>query len=211
MRRFVTLFTSVSMLVGTAGALSAQVRDRGLVELPPQPVRAGFYVTAGLGNGMEQYKYSDDPLGYTDWLSSPAVAVRVGGTPNASLRIGAELFGWWNSFYDGTAASHATDSFSAILLDGQFYPAPRSGFYVKGGVGIARSAESFDCCQTVSENGFGWSAGAGYDLPLSRNVAISPVVDFYQGSFAERGAPTITEHVLNIGVSLTFQAGRSRF
>ncbi|MGH7583876.1 MAG: outer membrane protein [Gemmatimonadales bacterium] len=214
MRRYVTLVTLIALVVAPGAALRAQGRGRGLVEVPARPLRAGLYVTGGLGDGQEQYKYSDDPLGYTNWLSSPAAMLRIGGTPSPSVRLGGELFGWWNRFYnaDPDIQTHATDSFGVLLLDAQFYPAVRSGFYVKGGLGLARSAESYECCfETVSESGFGWGVGAGYDFQLSRNISIAPTVDFYQGSFSERDNPTITEHVLNIGASITFQSGRRRF
>lgn len=211
MRRNVAIYALIALTLGSARALQAQGRDRGLVELPARPVRSGLYLTGGLGNGLEQYQYSDAP-GYTSWLSSPAAVLRIGGTPNQSVRLGAELFGWWNKIFDADQQLNATDTFSAFLLDAQFYPDRRAGFYVKGGMGIARSGESFECCiENVSETGFGWSIGAGYDLPLSRGLAIAPTIDFYQGSFAQRGQPTITEHVLNVGVSLTFQSGGRRW
>ncbi len=210
MRRSVAACVALlGLIAGQTSDLHAQRRDRGLVEVSPSGLRGGLYVTGGIGNGMEQYKYSNDALGYTDWLSSPAAVLRIGGTPSSSVRVGGELFGWWNRVYDTQAQSDATETFTAALVDVQLYPSPRAGFYVKGGVGLARSGESFGYgADGPSENGFGWSVGAGYDIPLSRSVSISPTADFYQGSFAERGQPTITEHVLNLGVSLTFQSGR---
>lgn len=212
MRRNVASLALIALIAGSATALHAQGRDRGLIELPPRAVRGGLYLTGGLGNGLEQYKYSDDPLGYTSWLSSPAAVLRIGGTPSQSVRLGAELFGWWNGIYDATQQMNATDTFGAFLIDAQYYPDRHGGFYLKGGVGIAHSGESFSCCvASASESGFGWSVGAGYDIPLSRNLAIAPIADFYQGSFAHRGQATITERVLNLGVSLTFQSGGRRW
>ncbi|MGH7592652.1 MAG: outer membrane protein [Gemmatimonadales bacterium] len=208
MSRNAALLALMALIAGSATELHAQGRDRGLVELSPRATRGGLYITGGLGNGLEQYQYSDDPLGYTTWLSSPAAVLRIGGTPNQSVRLGAELFGWWNGIYDTALQQNATDNFSAFLIDAQFYPDRRAGFYVKGGLGIARSGESFSYgYSSFSESGFGWSVGAGYDIRLSRNFAIAPTADFYQGTFAQRGQATITEHVLNLGVSLTFQSG----
>lgn len=211
MSRTATSLALLTLVAGTAPALHAQGRDRGLVELPSRPMRSGFYITGGIGNGMEQYKFSDDPAGYTDRLSSPAAVIRIGGSPNASLRVGAELFGWWNSYYSETQQQNATDTFGTLMLVGQVYPAPKAGFYLKGGLGLAHSGSSFEDGSSVNESGFGFTVGAGYDIALSRNVAISPVIDFYQGSFSQRGQPTLTERVLNVGASITFQSsGRRR-
>jgi hypothetical protein len=52
--------------------------------------------------------------------------------------------------------------------------------------------------------------GAGYEIQLSRSIAIGPSVEFYQGSFSRRDEPTLTERVLNIGGQITFQTGGRR-
>lgn len=211
MQRTTMALTILALAGGAVPTLSAQGRDRGLVELAPPAMRSGFYITGGLGDGMDRYKYQD-LSSYTDWLSSPAAVLRIGGTPNESVRLGGELFGWWNSAYDPTLQENTTETFTAALLDAQFYPAPRSGFYVKGGIGVGRSGTSFEVEQSIGKNAFVWSVGAGYDIPLSRSISIAPTIDFYQGAFNRRGAPTdsYTEQVLNIGASLTFQSRRHR-
>jgi hypothetical protein len=214
MRRNTAFLLTIILAAGATSGLHAQGRDRGLVELGGAPLRSGMYITLGVGDGMDQYKFQDLDS-YSDWLSSPAAVLRIGGTVNQNVRIGAELFGWWHSYYnaDPTILENETESFTAVLLDGQFYPAVRSGFYLKGGLGFGRSAASYEFDPTASNTGFVWSVGAGYDIPLSRTVSLSPTVDFYQGSFGPGNDPTsaYTEHVLNIGASLTFQSRRRRF
>jgi opacity protein-like surface antigen len=209
MRRNASLLALISMIAAAATPMPAQGRDRGLVEMPDQPLRGGLYLTGGIGDGLEQYRYHD-LTGYTDWLSSPAAVLRIGGTPNRNVRVGGELFGWWNSAYNTDLQENTTETFTAALLDAQLYPSPRAGFYVKGGLGFGRSGTSFELERSIGKTGFVWSAGAGYDIPLSRSVSIAPTVDFYQGSFNHAGDPTdsYTERVLNVGASLTFQSGR---
>jgi len=209
MQRFITSLAVFTLASGAVAALPAQGRDRGLIEMPSRGLRSGLYITGGIGDGLDSYKYSDLSK-YTDWLSSPAAVLRIGGTPNQSVRVGGELFGWWNSAYDASLQENTTETFTAALLDVQLYPARQSGFYVKGGVGIGRSGTSFEIEQSIGKNAFVYSVGAGYDIPLSRNVSIAPTIDFYQGSFTHRGVPTDSyiERVLNIGASLTFQSGR---
>jgi opacity protein-like surface antigen len=211
MQRTTMALTILALAGGAASTLSAQGRDPGLVEVAPPAMRSGMYITGGLGDGMDRYQYQD-LSSYTDWLSSPAAVLRIGGTPNNSVRLGGELFGWWNSAYDPTLQENTTETFTAALLDVQFYPAARSGFYVKGGIGRGRSGTSFEFEQSIGKNAFVWSVGAGYDIPLSRSISIAPTIDFYQGAFNSRGVPTdsYTEQVLNIGASLTFQSGRRR-
>lgn len=204
------ILASLSLLVLTTGAvtsLEAQDRrggrDRGLVELPARSLRSGFFITGAVGAGAEQNKFSDE-LDYTKSLSKPMLAVRLGGTPNANIRVGAELFGWWN------AVDQGTETFGGAMLIGQFYPMRNGGLYLKGGGGIAQSGINFNNGSSTHETGFGWTAGAGYDIQLSPQFSIGPTLDYYKGTFTKRNEATLSEHVLNIGVQVTFQTGGRR-
>lgn len=203
MRRPILLAALFAVSAASLAPLAAQrsSRDRGIVELAPEPTRGGFYATLGVGAGREQYKFSDQNE-FTDALTKPTIAIRLGGTPNANVRVGAELFGW------GSEVEEGTESFSTALLSAQIYPSQTAGLYLKAGGGIARSGIDFDNGSSTFETGFGWTLGAGYDLPLSRSVSLGPTIDLYQGSFTQRNEPTLTERVLNIGVQVTFQTGR---
>ncbi len=208
------------MLVFVGAGLLTQVdaqagrRDRGLVEVAPSPMRGGFYFTGVFGAGREQCKYSDVPCAVLDadgnplpssgtWrdpITSPALAFRIGGTPNPSFRVGAEFMGW--SGGNGPYTEHS----SQLLLDGQFYPALRTGFYLKGGLGYGWDWTNFnDGTKSNTESGFAFNLGVGFDIPLSRYASIGPDIDFYQGSFPSAGQPTLTDRVLLLGVSLTLQ------
>jgi hypothetical protein len=202
MRRPILLAILLAASAAAVSPVSAQraQRDRGIVELEPAGVRGGFYATLGIGAGREQFKFSDD-LEFSEALTKPTITIRLGGTPNPSTRVGAELFGWANDVDEGT------ESFAAFLLSAQVYPVKTNGLYLKAGGGFARSGIDYNNGSSTTESGFAWSAGAGFDLPLSRSVALGPTVDFYQGSFTRRNEPTLTERVLNIGVQVTFQTG----
>ena len=209
----------LTLVAGTTPALHAQGRDRGLIELPSRPMRSGLYITGVLGAGREQCKFetapcavlnaNGDPLpdnGNT-WrsaITSPAGAIRVGGTASRNVRVGAELFGW--SADNGPT----TESTLGLLANVQLYPSPRSGFYVKGGVGYGWSAVDFHDGSKATETGFLFNVGAGIEFPLNRSISIGPVVDFYQGSYPHLGDETISERILMFGVSLTAQSGRRR-
>lgn len=203
MRRPILLAALFAVSAASLAPLAAQrsSRDRGIVELAPEPTRGGFYASLGIGAGREQYKFSDQAK-FTDALTKPTIAIRLGGTPNANVRVGAELFGW------GSEVEEGTESFSAALLSAQVYPSQTAGLYLKAGGGIARSGIDFNNGSSTFETGFAWTLGAGYDLPLSRSFSLGPTLDLFQGSFTKRNEPTLTERVLNIGVQVTFQTGR---
>lgn len=210
---------AVLALLAVAGAttsLSAQgrrgdrdrdrERDRGLVEVEPTGLRSGFYIGGGLGAGAEQYKYADE-TDYTKSYTKPSISVRLGGTPNQNIRLGGEVFGWSGEVQDGT------EYMGLLLLTGQFYPSAKSGFFLKAGGGFGTSGTSYSDYVTTANDyrsGFAWSAGAGFDIALSRSISLAPTVDFYQGTFTKRGEIDYTERVLNVGVQVTFQTNGRR-
>ena len=209
MRRLVLALVAVA-LVGTSSTLAAQGRrdrDRGLVEVGSTGIRGGFFISGGLGAGRESFKFEDE-LDYSEPLTKPTLTIRLGGTPNSNVRLGGEIFAWGNEVPETDEQLGGMESFSTIMGTIQFYPAPSQGLYLKGGGGIAMSSFDEDFGPTTTETGFGWTIGAGYEIPVSRKVAIAPTIDFYQGSFGQRNEPTLYERVLNIGVSVTFQTGR---
>lgn len=201
MRRTVALFVLLALGASALSPLAAQGRrDRGLVELAAPSTRGGFFITGGLGAGAEQYKFDTDE-DYSESLTKPTIMLRLGGTPNANVRVGAELFGWGSDEPDGF------ESFSTALVAFQYFPSRDQGLFLKVAGGVGRSGIEFDNGASTYESGFAWSVGAGYDIQLSRSFGLGPSVDFYQAAFTSRDQPTLRERVLNIGVQLTFQTG----
>ncbi len=221
MRRIAASVVLISLAAGALSSLAAQGRDRGLIELPARAMRSGFYFTGALGAGREQCKFETAPCGVLDangntlpsngdtWrkgVTSPSFDIRLGGTPSAQTRIGAELFGW--SADNGPT----TERTAALLANIQLYPARDAGFYIKGGLGYGWSSVDFHDGSTATDHGFVFNVGAGYEFQVSRNVAIGPVVDFYQGAYPGGvGEETLTERIGFVGLSITLQSGRRRF
>ena len=217
MRRTTACLALLALAAGATNSAAAQGRgrDRGLVELPPEGTRRGVFLTGGLGDGSEQYRYSDsDPYVYSPALGKPSLLLRLGGTPSQNVRLGGEFFGWWNHRNDVGGGVAATEYFTALLLTAEFYPGQRSGFFLKGGAGLGWNGVSFYNGSGNQLSGFAWTAGAGYEFPLSRSIALGPAVDFYQASFdnsRDASDPyTLSERVLNLGVQITFQSGGRR-
>ncbi len=203
MVRNVLILLAAAAMVAPFSLEAQGRRDRGLVERAPANLRGGFYITGGLGAGAEQFKFSDEAE-WTEKLTKPTFTLRLGGTPDAHVRVGAELFAWSAETEDGT------ESFGTVLGVIQVYPMRDGGLWLKAGGGVAESAVDFFNGARTSESGFAWTFGAGYEIQLSRSLAIGPAVELYQGSFQRRGEPTLNERVLNIGGQITFQTGGRR-
>lgn len=210
--RFAVTTLSLLLAVSVVDTASAQ-RRRGLVDVTRSGDRGGFWIGIGVGAGTESSKL-DGESRYTDGLTKPTFSIRGGGTVNPNLRLGGELFGWTDRHYDSQAADNVTSYFGGLLLTGQFYPSRRSGFFVKGGLGVTRSGEDLaGPGGDLHEDGFGYSVGAGYEIKLSPAVFITPTIDWYQHRSQIRDQqgvilPTFHDRLINIGVSLTFQSGR---
>ncbi|MEO7353064.1 MAG: outer membrane beta-barrel protein [Gemmatimonadales bacterium] len=209
MPRALVAFALLALTASAVTSLAAQDRrggrDRGLVELPAEGVRSGFFISGTVGAGAEQNKYSVETE-YTQSLTKPTLGLRLGGTPNSSVRVGGEFFGWFNSVDGGT------ETFGAALVMAQVYPVKTAGLYLKAGGGIAQAGTppADFIGPNITETGFGWSVGAGFDIALSPQVSVGPTVDFYKGTFTKRNEPTLSDRVLNIGVQLSFQTGGRR-
>jgi len=109
---------------------------------------------------------------------------RIGGTLNQRVLLGAESSGWIGS-RDGV--DYSRGNLSALLL---FYPSPRGGLYLKGGLGFSYVTTSISSSTTIdgvfyfnsvseSKGGFGATAGVGYDVRLGRNIYLVPAIDWY--------------------------------
>src|SRR5215216_6174480 len=109
----------------------AQKTPRGLVEVQ-EGGRHGFWGALGLGAGGEAFDLRDG-AGYSSELYRPTVSLRLGGTPNRYLRLGGEIQGWIDD------QGNRTESLTSLLFIGQLYPAPLTGLYLKGGLGLGRS------------------------------------------------------------------------
>ena len=145
-----------------------------------------------------------DEFGYSDNLTKPTVQIRLGGTVNPHLRLGGELSSWINSYYD---SGNVTETVSGVLGIAQFYPAARAGFYLKGGLGLGRSAVDYSGGPTISDLGFAAVVGLGYDIRVARHLAITPTLDFQYHDYSGAQGGGYRERIGALGVALTYQSG----
>ena len=183
------------------GSLAAQHAPRGLVEVPDQAGRHGFWGAFGVGAGGEAFDLRDG-AGYGDELYRPTVSLRLGGTPTRYLRLGGEILGWFDD------RGRQTESITSLLFITQFYPAPRTGLYLKGGLGLGRNQVDFDDGVGLGETGFAGLLGAGWEIRVGRRLYLNPALDLVQHRYTARGGERYRERILNLGLGVLFQSGR---
>jgi hypothetical protein len=122
----------------------------------------GFWIGFGLGGGV-----ANDEGGGAGYF-------RLGGTPSEKILLGGEAIAWVKSENNTTLSQ---GNATATIL---FYPGPSGGFFLKTGLGFATvtaTATSGNVTVTVTDNGFGTTFGAGYDIKLGRNIYLTPNAD----------------------------------
>ncbi len=210
-----------SRIVGTALAFALSFaavhgaeaqRRRGLVDVTPSSERQGFWLNLGLGAGTESSRL-EPATDYTEGLTKPTFNLRLGGTVNPHLRLGAEIIGWADSRYDADFEGNIRSYLGGIFMIGQIYPMRNAGLFVKTGLGVTRSGEDVDGPGDLHEDGFGWTVGAGYEVRLSRSIYLTPTIDLMQHRSQIRDEfgdllPAFHNRLLTIGVALTLQPGR---
>jgi hypothetical protein len=188
---------AILMLAGTA---TAQEAPRGLVEVH-EGGRHGFWGGLGIGAGGEAFDLRDG-LGYSEVLYRPTVSLRLGGTPNRYLRLGGEVLGWINDQGD------RTESLTSVLFITQLYPAPMTGFYLKGGLGLGRNEVDFNDGFGVGDTGFAGLLGAGWEVRVGKRWYLNPAVDLVEHRYTGRGGDRYRERLVNFGLGVLFQSGR---
>ncbi len=162
MRRAIGAFVGLTVMLALASPVAAQ----------EQAKHRGFWISFGLGGG---WNLSRNVGADGNSAAGGAGYIRLGGTPSEKLLLGGELIGWGRS-EDGVSLGRGNATFTAM-----FYPSVEAGVYVKGGLGgssIATTVSSGDTTTTVHDEGFGATAGLGWDIRLARNFFLTPGVDF---------------------------------
>ena len=199
--RVTVVVVQVTLLLGfLINDVSAQQPPPGLVEVK-EGSRRGFWFGLGVGAGGESYDVRDG-AGYSGLFYQPTVSLRAGGTISPNLRLGGEALVWINEEPD------AVESLSSLLFVAQFYPIKSAGLYLKGGLGVGRTAVEFWDGFDVGDTGFAGLLGAGYELRLGRHVYLNPVIDLVGHSYHARAGGSYRERLVHFGLGLMFQTGR---
>lgn len=157
--------TAILVLASPGMAISQETEADGLPEH-----REGFWLSGGLGAGFED-----------EGDAGTALYIRLGGT----------LGDHWALGFDGIGVAHevrvlgggeTTLTRSNSLAALYYFPSPRRGFYLKGGVGFSVVDVSTDIAGgptiSVQDDGLGAGFGAGWDLRVGGgNLYLTPNVD----------------------------------
>ncbi len=169
----------------------------------PRP-RDGFWAALGLGYGANSMSCGGG-CAFTPDAKGGAItaSVKMGGTPKSSLRLGGEINVWVKN------VAGLTETVGNISGAAYFYPAPRGGFFVKGGLGLA----SFHLTQansSLSADGVGLLTGVGYDVRLSQKVSLTPVANVFVGSDGDLKSgstlviPGVRHTIVDFGLSVQY-------
>ena len=191
---------SAAAILLLGGAATAQDAPRGLVEVSDHG-RHGFWGALGVGAGGEAFDLRDG-AGYSGELYRPTISLRLGGTPSRYVRLGGELQGWIDD------QGSRTESLTSLLFITQFYPAPATGLYLKGGLGLGRSEVDFDEGFGIGDTGFAGLVGAGWEVRVGRRLYLNPAIDLIQHRYTGRGGDRYRERIVNFGIGVLFQSGR---
>jgi hypothetical protein len=175
MKRLLLVASLVSLL-GSPGSLAGQ-------ESSTPDYRSGFWIGFGLGPGHAQIDCSacgpipaGDPWAGGTGLSAYLV---MGGTPRPNLLLGGEL----NMYGKESPSSEREALLGSVALVAQYYPFASSQAFIRGGAGFGHYfltshyyTHSFlgRTASGLESTGFAVQGGAGYDLLLTRRLALVP-------------------------------------
>jgi hypothetical protein len=157
--------------------------------------RAGFTFGLGLGYGWMSLGCDDCAGGERE--GGLGGNIMLGAALGPTVVVGAEATGWSRTGAD--TSLFFTNVSGAVY----FYPMAAQGLFLKGGIGTslvktATAGGGFGS-HIASERGLGLLLGAGYDLRLGTNPTVTPVVNYFRGSFAGSSADLV-----QVGLGLTF-------
>lgn len=182
------------LVVGALGSAQAQRAQK----------REGFWIGFGFGYGSSSLSCgSGCSFSSSSKGGGGAGFLKMGGTLSPKVLLGGEVNAWVK---DVSGTTEEVGNVSAAVY---FYPAPASGFFLKGGAGFA-SYMLRNGGSSISASGFGLIAGLGYDIRVGRMISLTPTGNFYFGSDGDLKdgstvvIPSVKHTVFDIGLGITF-------
>src|SRR5262245_30937851 len=193
------------MRVRVAVSLVASFLLLSVASARAEPYRSGFWI--GFGAGYGSARVDCDGCGNSDREGSVSGYLRLGGTLNRHVLLGARVNGWTKE-QSGTRVTLGNGSGTLTL-----YPGAYSGFFLEVGFGVAWIHTSvregaFDV--SVNKAGFGLTSTIGWDLRVGRNFSLTPSLSYYYGRPGDISVervvvlPNVTQGVWEIALGFTF-------
>ncbi len=156
----------------------------------------GFWLRFGLGYGSVDLTcdgcQSSREGGVAGFLA-------LGGTLGPHWQLGGETSSWVKS------EEGITLTIGTATLSGYYYPSLKNGLYLRAGAGLSYSIAT-DGSASETHTGVGGILGLGYDIPVSRKVAISPYASWSLGSLGtDAPVGTLHQNTLQVGLGVTFE------
>ncbi|HXL10977.1 MAG TPA: autotransporter outer membrane beta-barrel domain-containing protein [Gemmatimonadales bacterium] len=191
MRTAACILAAAGLLGVTASVARAQYPQR----------REGFWIGFGLGYGSANITCGT--CGSGPRTGGVTAFLKLGGTPSRNVLIGGAINGWSHSSGD------TTETMGNVTASLYYYPAA-SGFFLTGGLGF--SDYSVNTTPSIRGTGWGFTAGAGYDIRVGQNVSLTPVANFVYGGVGDLnvsgGGGTFAtgwkQNVVDFGLGVTF-------
>jgi hypothetical protein len=144
-----------------------------------EPTVRPWWVGLELGDG--QIKLTSDQFRGT---SNPAFALGfIGGHSLGNrARIGLELNGWLLQAYNN-ANPAVGESVSNVLAVVDAFPIRKTPLFLRAGAGLALYENNRPA--GFNSNGWSWTVGVGYEIPLTQSFALAPIVDYSAGSLGD--------------------------
>jgi len=167
--------------------------------------RQGFWI--GFGAGYGSASLDCDGCDTSNREGSVTGFLKLGGTLSKQVLLGVEGNAWAK---DQEGVRLTLGNFSGTLT---VYPQASAGFFLKVGAGLAyfdTSVTEGAVTTSVNKTGFGFLAGAGYDLRVGQNVSITPCVNYYYGRpgnvtiAGELVFGSLRQNVFDFGLGVTF-------
>ena len=164
-------------------------------------IRNGFWGGIDAGAGFLNQSFNDEDRNSTSFY----VGFNGGYTINPHFLIGLELSGWLLEasnqycYYAYCSDASEGEGIMQIFLITQLYPFKESGLFAKAGGGYVENWNE-NPGEQRSKQGWGFTAGLGYDFMLSEHFALSPFTTFSYGDTGNWDYTSIT-----FGLGGTFQ------
>ena len=158
-----------------------------------QAPRHGVWLDAGLGYGSASFHC--DTCTRTQPLGGWSISGGLGGTLSSHFRLGADLRVWLN----GLKAGKPLPGISTETLLLSYYPRMLGGPVMELGGGLSHyelckgKGDPIEPCSNdttySSGTGWGYTLGAGWEIPIGRNGTLRPLLAYHNGAVRRLHSP----------------------
>jgi hypothetical protein len=146
-----------------------------------------WWIGGELGAGELKFSSDQSP---GDRNTTFALGFVGGHSLGSRARIGMEVNGWLLQAFDLNNPT-VGESVTNVMGIADVFPVPKVPFFFRGGAGGAFYTNSRP--EGFNSSGWAWTAGAGYEIPVWKELRVAPMVAWSAGRFGDVRNPIITE------------------